>query len=128
VYEPDTLAAALDVDLNVGVCFACLSFVSLAIDHGDAAEIAREVRRMTPDLWADGLDVQIRTAVKRAVARNVEGADAALADIERNGGRSAIARAVVRRLAEELSRRTRTNVAIRASGRDRLSLAPPELN
>jgi hypothetical protein len=47
VYEPDTLAAALDVDLNVGVCFACLSFVSLAIDHGDAAEIAREVRRMS---------------------------------------------------------------------------------
>lgn len=118
----------LEVDLDAGVCHACLSFVSFAIDRGDAAEIAREVRRMTPDLWADGLSVQIPNAVKRASARNVEGAEAALVDLERNGAASAIARAVVRRLAAELARRTRTELAIYASARDRLSLAPPESN
>ena len=50
---------ALDLDLDVhdiGVCLACLSFVSLAIDSGDAREVRRWTNRMTPDLWAEGLE------------------------------------------------------------------------
>jgi hypothetical protein len=113
VYQADMLAAKLDVDLDAGVCHVCLSAVSFALDRGDAAEIAHEIRQMTPDLWADGLGVQILNAVKCASARNVEGAEAALSDLEWNGGRSAIARAVVRRLAAELSSRTRTELPMR---------------
>ena len=81
----DALAANLDVDLDCGICHACLSFVSFAIDRGDPDEIARETRRITPDLWYEGL-------------------------------------------AEELSRRARTEVRLEALARDRLRLAPPELN
>jgi len=88
VYRADTLADMIEVDLDASVCHACLSFVSFAIDRGDAAEIAREVRRMTPDLWADGLSAQILDAVKRASACNVEGAEAALVDLRRNGAAS----------------------------------------
>jgi hypothetical protein len=35
---------------------------------------------------------------------------------------------IVRRLAAELSRRTRVQMSIEARARDRLRLAPPELN
>jgi hypothetical protein len=55
-------------------------------------------------------------------------ADAALADLERAGGRSAVARAIVRRLAAELADRVRTGSRIEAIARPRLRLAPPELN
>ena len=34
----DALVAALDVDLNAPICYACLSFVSFAIDGGDRAD------------------------------------------------------------------------------------------
>ena len=56
------VAARLDLDLNVGICHACLSFVSFAIDRGEEREISRWVRRMTPELWDDGLDVQALAA------------------------------------------------------------------
>jgi hypothetical protein len=55
----------------------------------------------------------------------VEGAEAALADLERKGFRSATARAVVLRLARDLSRRTRLELAAYRVARDRLSLAAP---
>lgn len=127
MYRVDAFAEALDLGL-AGVCHACLSFVSFALDDGDRAEVAREVRRVTPTLWFEGLDVQILAAVKKAVALGVEGAEAALADLERDGPRSAIARAAVVRLGRDLSRRTRTEMAAYRAARDRLSLAPPELN
>ena len=101
----DALVRELDVDLDTGICHACLSFVSFALDDGDPAEIARWLRRMTPDLWADGLSEQALAAVRRACERGVPDASAALADLERKGGRSSVARAIVRRLADELSRR-----------------------
>ena len=124
----DAVAAALELDLDMGICHACLSFVSFALDDGNPAEIAGATRRMTPWLWDEGLADQALAAVRRACDRGVPDAHAALADLELKAGRSAVARSIVRRLAEELSRRTRMEMRVEALARDRLRLAPPELN
>jgi hypothetical protein len=124
----DALAARLDLDLSVGVCPACLSFVSVALDGGDRREIARELRRVTRDLWQDGLEEPALAAVRRACELGVPDAEAALADLERDGGGSHVARSIVRRLAEELRRRAHTATRIENLARDRLGQAPPELN
>jgi hypothetical protein len=113
----DALVKELDLDLNVGICHACLSFVSLAIDGGDTREIARWTRRITPTLWMEGLAEPVLAAVRDARDRGVADADSALVDLERRGGASPIARAIVRRLAEELSRRTRTELHLEARAR-----------
>jgi hypothetical protein len=119
----------LDLDLDAaGVCCACLSFVSMAMDRGDATEITREVRRMTPDLWEDGLAEPALAAVRRACTSGVPEAEAALVDLEQHGSRSVVAREIVRRLARELSDRVRTQKSVRALAAARLALAPPELN
>jgi hypothetical protein len=60
----DTLAAQLELSLD-GVCLACLSFVSFAVDRGDEREIRRQLYAMTPDPWADGLDASSLAAVLR---------------------------------------------------------------
>lgn len=124
----DALTAMLDVDLDAGICHACLSFVSLALDEGDPVEIARQIRRMTPDLWDDGLAEPALAAVRRACKLGVPDAKAALGDLERHGGRSSVARSIVRRLAEDLSRRTRTEMRLGTLARHRPRSAPPELN
>ena len=123
----DALVAQLQLSLE-GVCLACLSFVSFAVDRGDEREIRRELYAMTPDLWADGLDVSALAAVRAACDRGVPDADSAFAELQWAGPRSAVARAIVRRLAEELVRRTRLETRLEARARPRLSLAPPELN
>jgi hypothetical protein len=53
MHQADAVAAALDLDLG-GVCHACLSFVISALDDGNRAEVAREVRRVTPTLCSRG--------------------------------------------------------------------------
>lgn len=126
--QADRLAASLGIDLDVGVCHLCLSFVSCALDDGDPREVARWLRRMTPDLWADGLAEPALAAARLACERGVPHARRGLEDLERRGGRSRLARAIVLRLAAELSRRTRTAMRIEAAARDRLPLAPPEAN
>jgi hypothetical protein len=124
----DALAAKLELDVSKGVCQACLSFVSFALDGGDPADIARQTRAMTPVLWDEGVSDQALAAVRRASEHGVLFADVALAELERNGGRSVVARAIVQRLARDLSRRTRMELHLEAAARDRLRLAPPELN
>jgi hypothetical protein len=124
----DALATKLELDLDEGICHACLSFVCFALDRGDPREIARETRRITRDLWADGLAEPALAAVRVAFELGIRDAEAALADLERNGGRSSVARAIVRRLAEDLSRRTRAQMRLESLARDRLRLAPPDLN
>jgi hypothetical protein len=99
------IAAQLELDLDDGVCHACLSFVSFAIDDGDEREVRSWVRRMTPDIWSDGLDVQALAAVRRACDAGVADSQQALAELEAKGGRSVVARAIVRRLAGELAER-----------------------
>jgi hypothetical protein len=98
----DELAEQLDLDVDdLPICLACLSFVSFAIDSGDAREITSTVRKITPDLWAEGLEQPVKLALQRADARE------ALADVERNGPYSGVVRAVVRRLASDLSARAK---------------------
>jgi hypothetical protein len=122
------LAGELDIDLDIGICHACLSVVSFALDDGNPAEIRRRIRRMTPNLWADGLAEPALAAVRRAAARGVSDAAAALIELEQNGGASSVARAIVRRLAEELSRRTRTELYLATVARQRFPSARPESN
>jgi hypothetical protein len=81
---------------------------------------------MTRDLWADGLDVQALAAVRRA--GDDADAPAALAELELCGPSSAVARSIVRRLAEELRQRSRAETRSIIAARDRLLRAPPELN
>ena len=96
------IARDLDIDVHdIGICLACLSFVSFAIDAGDAREIRLWTNRMTPDLWAEGLEQPAKLALKRA------GQHEALADVERNGGHSHVARAIVVRLAARLAERAK---------------------
>jgi hypothetical protein len=104
--QADALAARLELDLNQ-VCHACLCFVSFALDEGEPREIARQLRRMTPDLWDDGLDAQALVATRQACELGFPDAPEALADLEQHGGKGIVARAIVRRLAEELSARAR---------------------
>lgn len=102
--QAEALAAELELDLE-RVCHACLSFVSFALEDGTPPEVAGALRRMTRDLWSDGLDEQAPAAVRRACERGVPYAGEALADLEQRGARSTVARAIVRRLAAELNAR-----------------------
>jgi len=57
----EQLAAALDLDVyEVGICHACLCFVSFPLDAGDEREVARAVREFAPILWEDGLALPLR--------------------------------------------------------------------
>jgi len=99
--------SALDLDVDaIGICHACLSFVSIALDDGDEREIKRQTLRLTPVLWDEGLSLPLRLALEGARASGVEDAARALDDVDGFGARTAIARAVVRRLALQLSIRT----------------------
>lgn len=99
----EIVASALDLDVEaVGICHACLLFVSFALDAGDELEIRRTVRSFTPDLWAEGLALPARASLERALQGGAADADAAIADIETNGARSRIAEAIVRRLGGDL--------------------------
>ena len=124
----NALAAKLDIGLDIGICHACLSLVSMALDGGIAPEITGRLCQMTPFLWDEGLAGPVLVAVREACDLGVPDAAAALDDLERRGGRSWIARAIVRRLAAELTRRTRIELRLESIARDRLLLAPPELN
>ena len=124
----DALVKELELDLDAGICHACLSFVSFAMDDGDPVEISRQVRCMTPNLWMDGLAEPGLAAVRHASDRGVPDMQAALADLERHGGQSSVARSIVRRLAEKLLERTRTEMHLEAVARQRLPLTRPDLN
>ena len=108
------LAAGLKLDLDDGICHACLSFVSVALEVGEPREITREVRRVTVDLWDDGLDRQAVTSAEQACGLGLPNANQGLADLRERGGKSLLARAIVRRLAEELSARARNALRVEA--------------
>jgi hypothetical protein len=105
------IASQLDLDLDdIPICLACVSFVSMAIDGGDERDVHGQLNRITPDLWAEGLAQPARLALGRARERGVAGAEAALADVEKRGGRSLTAQAIVYRLAADLSARAQGDV------------------
>jgi hypothetical protein len=100
------LAAQLDLDVDIGICHACMSFVSMPLSAGDERQAAGATRRITPDLWAEGLAQPARMALRRAREAGLGGAEEALADVDENGPRSVTARAIVRRLASDLAERS----------------------
>lgn len=120
--------AKLDIGIDIPICYACLSFVSLSLDRDDPGEARHWARRLAPDLWCEGLEEPALASVRRACARGEPHAAEALADLEERGGRSPVAWAIVLKLAAELSRRVHTEIAVAQVARERLPLAPPELN
>jgi hypothetical protein len=124
--QAEELAAALDLDLDeVGICHACLSFVSFALDAGDEREARSATFRMSRDLWCEGLALPVQAALERARRRGVPRAAAAIDEVAHRGHRTAVVRAIVRRLAAELSRRAREDgERRRARGADVLELPP----
>jgi hypothetical protein len=104
----EALAASLDVGLGSrGVCPACLGLVAIAVDRGDGRTVAGRITMVAPDLWAEGLGDTVREAVERKARSGLADAADALGDLAARGARSAIFRAVVRRLAAELAADTR---------------------
>lgn len=104
--EARRFASELDLDVDrLPICLACLSFVSMHIDSGNQRKINGAVQSMTPDLWAEGLELPAWTALEEARDREVPGAEAAIADVLERGCRSTVARAIVRLLAEQLAER-----------------------
>jgi hypothetical protein len=102
------LAARLDLDLDAtGICLACLSFVSLPLDSGDERKARAEAARIAPDLWAEGLAAPLEAALERARRDGDPDAGDALREIDLAGPRARVVEAVVHRLAQELSERTR---------------------
>lgn len=108
VAEAERLASQLDIDVDdIGICHACLSTVTFAIDGGDVNKIRGAVQSMTPWLWDEGLALPARMALARARERGVANAAAGLRDIEELGPRSRTARAIVRRLGADLGGRAK---------------------
>ncbi|MFY9581127.1 MAG: hypothetical protein WAQ33_17585, partial [Gaiellaceae bacterium] len=84
--EATQLAAAIDLDVDdIGICLACLSFVSFALDSGNERKIAAEITRIAPDLWVEGLAQPVRVALQRAWERGVANAGAAIVEVKANG-------------------------------------------
>jgi hypothetical protein len=104
--EADALAAVLELDVDdIAICHACLSFVSFAIDSGNGHKIAGSITRIAPDLWAEGLSQPVRLALERGRKRGVANAEEAIVAVDKSGPRSPVVRAIVRRLAADLSAR-----------------------
>jgi hypothetical protein len=122
-------AAAIDLDVDtIGICHACLSFVSMPLDHGDLATARREARRIAPDLWDEGLAEPLLGALERARGDGLADAEAAWRDVQTRDPKSATVRAIVLRLAQDLADRVRAELDLTSVERARLRLAPPELN
>jgi hypothetical protein len=106
--DAERLAAALDVSLaSRGVCPACLCEIAWDRVHGDEREQRRTYAEFAPNLWLEGLGETVRRALVVAAHDDVPGAAAALTDLETRGLRSAVFRAVVNRLADQLEKETR---------------------
>jgi hypothetical protein len=102
----DALAKVLDLDVeDTPICLACLSDVVFTLDTNDVRAIRSSVTRVAPDLWAEGLEQPVRLALRRAVREGVADAEPALRDVDANGPRSRIVRAVILRLAFQLRER-----------------------
>lgn len=113
------LAEALELPEEPQVCYACLSFVIFSLDGDDERETRRQLRRITQDLWHEGLDDIAFEAVEDARERGLPDAAAALRDLEQRAGRSEVARAIARRLAAEVGRRERLSMRVEGAARDR---------
>lgn len=84
--------------------------MAFPLDAGDEREAARALREFAPLLWEEGLALPLQAALERARRRGIAGAETAITDVERRGARAAVVAAVVRRLAADLTRRTREDL------------------
>jgi hypothetical protein len=101
-----SLSRRLDLDVDrMPICLMCLLDVALALHIGDEPQTLGATVRVTPDLWAEGLEMPLRLALERACSDRVPDARQALEDVDRSGPRTTIARAAVRRLAHQLNQR-----------------------
>jgi hypothetical protein len=101
--DAQALAATLGLELyRDGVCLPCLTFVAFPLGDGDTREAARGLRQVLPTLWVEGLDKVAFRVVREAAEAGKPHAAEALDDLERRGMRSAIAHAIVMRLAEAM--------------------------
>jgi len=91
----------LDV-MTAGICLPCLTFVAFPLDSGDEREARREARKLTPSLWAEGLELAVLVALETAKRDGVSGAPEAIEDVQRLGHGSLVVHAIVWRLAEQL--------------------------
>jgi hypothetical protein len=106
--EAAGLAAALELDVDdIAICHACLSFVSFALDSGNEHKVVGSITSMAPDLWAEGLEQPVRLALERARKRGIANADEAIVTVDKAGPRSPVVRAIVRKLAADLSARAK---------------------
>jgi hypothetical protein len=94
----DPADLGLDVD-RIGICQACLSFVSMSLD--DPKEARHWTIEMTPFIWEEGLREPALEAVRKL------GDAEAIADLEAKGGRSKTARAIVMHLARQQDERAK---------------------
>jgi hypothetical protein len=109
--DANALAARLDLDLDsIGICLACLSFVSMALDSGDEREVRRAVNYFAPALWEEGLALPVRAALERASKAGDKEAETAIAELAERGARSSLVKAIVRRLGQDLSERMRRDL------------------
>jgi hypothetical protein len=105
------LAKALEVGLRApGLCLACLLFVASEVESGNARGIAAAITLIAPNLWEEGFHAPVALALEQAARDGVPDADRALREFEQRGVRSAIFRAVVRRLAGELAEEVERDV------------------
>ena len=91
----------LDV-MTSGICLPCLTFVAFPLDSGDEREARHEARKLTPDLWHEGLELAVLVALETAKRHGVSGASEAIEDVQLRGHRSAVVAAIVWRLAQQL--------------------------
>jgi hypothetical protein len=109
--DAHALAARLDFDLDaIGICLACLSIVSMALDSGDEQAVRRAVVEIAPDLWHEGPALPVHAALERAARAGDADAEAGVAGVARGGGDSPVVHAIVRRLAQQLSDRMHRDV------------------
>jgi hypothetical protein len=121
--------AGADVDAyDARICLPCLSLVSFPLRDGNMRAALGACRSVTRDLWAEGLEGYAFEVVGSLCDRGVPGARRAKDDLTEHGGQSATARALVLALAAELTRRTEIELSLESRARERLALAPPELN
>jgi hypothetical protein len=103
-YAAGELALGLDLDVyELGICLACLSFVSFPLADGDEREVKRAIREFAPILWEEGLAEPVRAALERAGERGVSGAEEAILEVEHLGPTGHVVAAIVRRLAGDLN-------------------------
>src|ERR671937_414938 len=102
------LARLLDLDFEkLPICLPCLFVVSMSLDNDSEPKIRGTLVSMTPNLWDEGLEAPAREAVERARAKGIPDAAQALADLDARGARTPAARAIVRRLGEDMAHRSK---------------------